>query len=147
MTKTIAISGWWLVVGVAAALGQEAGTIQKSTATLIGDWTNVAKVYTTDKMRDPFIPLTGAGVQSASIPTEEPDINIHELRLKGMMKDAKGKTAILISSSGFSYILKGGKLWNRKGKPVPGITGLVQGKAVFLSTADKDIQWLKMGEE
>ncbi|MBI4056658.1 MAG: hypothetical protein HY399_03825 [Elusimicrobia bacterium] len=122
--------------------------VPQSTAALAGDFTQVSKVYTTEKLRDPFVPLTSVGAEGAAIPLEAEVANIHELNLKGLIANSKGmKSAILVSNAGWSYILKGGKLWDRAGKPVPGITGLIQGKAVFLSTSDKDIQWLKMGED
>lgn len=113
---------------------------------------NVKDVYQVGGQRDPFIPLTGGAaarpVAAASSFSEKDGpvtINIHEAELKALMGTGKKLMALIHDPvSHTTYILKRGRLYDRKDKRVPGISGAIQGKSVLLMTKDKDVQWLKL---
>lgn len=111
----------------------------------------VGDLYGAGKMRDPFRALVGAssraGAVTAVVYPEE--VGIHDLELRGLMRDKAGVIAVLVEpKSGAGYLLKSGKLYDYKNKRVPGITGVVQArqKTVVLMTPDKDVQTLRLGE-
>ena len=117
----------------------------------------VDDVYGGAKLRDPFTKLTGGGVvaptsAAADAPKEfDPEeFSIHQLELKGIMRDKAGLTALLTDmNTHFTFILRGGRLYDMKKKAVPGVTGVIQlaQKSVTLTTADKDVQTLRLGED
>lgn len=112
----------------------------------------VSALYDGERYRDPFQPPKaassggGAPIQDPSQPQE---FSIHLLNLKGILKDRRGSYAILTDTLGGSFILKEGKLFDYKNKPLPGVTGAIQPKqkSVTLMTPDKDVQVLRIGEE
>lgn len=112
----------------------------------------VDDIYGGTKFRDPFMKLGGAGVAVAPSTVKEYDpetFSIHALELKGLMRDKKGYTALLFdASTATSFVLKGGRVYDPKKKPIPGITGTIkmEQKTVTLMTADKDVQTLRLGE-
>ncbi|MEK9145958.1 MAG: hypothetical protein AAB339_10140, partial [Elusimicrobiota bacterium] len=82
-------------------------------------------------------------------PSQPQEFSIHLLNLKGILKDRRGSYAILTDTLGGSFLLKDGKLFDYKNKPLPGVTGAIQPKqkSVTLMTPDKDVQVLRIGEE
>jgi hypothetical protein len=59
-------------------------------------------------------------------------------------------TALLVDmNSRFPFILRGGRLYDMRKKPVKGVTGVIKPaqKTVTLTTADKDVQTLRLGED
>lgn len=113
----------------------------------------VDDIYGGAKLRDPFMKLAGAGAAAAAAPPKDYDpeeFSIHQLELKGIMRDKAGMTALLVDlSSRFPFILRGGRLYDMRKKPVKGVTGVIKPaqKTVTLSTADKDVQILRLGED
>lgn len=115
----------------------------------------VDDIYGGAKLRDPFMKLAGAGVAAAALaaPLKDYDpeaFSIHQLELKGIMRDKSGLTALLVDiESRFPFILRGGRLYDMRKKPVKGVTGVVKPlqKTVTLTTADKDVQTLRLGED
>jgi len=112
-------------------------------------------------VRDPFTPVTAASVlplkpvsaavdaPAAEEEPPEPEFSIHFLSLKGIMKDRRGASAILVhEKTGQGYLLRGGKLYDYKNNRIPGVTGVVKPKekTVILMTPDKDVQPLFLGE-
>lgn len=115
-----------------------------------------ADLYGGGKLRDPFAPLLGAGGVGAAMQVVAPaafnmeEFSIHGLDLKGIMKDPKGSFAVLVETkSGTGFILRDGRLYDYKGKPVAGVTGVIRPrqKSVMLQTPDRDVQWLRLGEK
>lgn len=112
-------------------------------------------IYGGTKFRDPFMKLAGSGVQAAPVAAAakefDPDeFSIHQLELKGVMRDKAGWTALLVDmNTRMSFLLRAGRLYDMKKKAVPGVTGVVKPaeKTVVLTTADKDVQTLKLGED
>lgn len=114
----------------------------------------VSTLYTGDRVRDPF--LSAAMGAAASVKIEAPKteggievVDIHGMSLRGIMKDASHDYALFTADSGASYMLRGGKLYNDRNKPVPGIAGRIKlkQKTVELITTDKDVQVFRLGED
>lgn len=112
---------------------------------------SVASIYPVEKMRDPF--QKGGSSGGPSVAVKEfvlEDFTIHNLSLRGLMKDAGADYALLVDREfGLSFVLRKGRLYDQKNKPLPGITGKIdiRAKQVSIVTADKDVQVLRLGEE
>lgn len=120
--------------------------VQASTPTA-----TISSIYTVEKLRDPFGHGGGGGAGAAAAKLFSPDdFNIHNLSLRGIMKDASSDYALLSDPEfGVTFILRKGKLYDSKNKTVPGVTGRidVKQKTVDLVTQDKDVQVFRLGEE
>lgn len=106
----------------------------------------VATLYTGDQVRDPFLPASAASHPRAE---GSPDVvDIHSMQLRGIMKDDRQDYAVFTNDFGATLILRAGRLYDDRGRPVPGITGriAVRQKRVELMTADKDVQPFHLGE-
>lgn len=131
---------------VAASTGAAQSTFGASTQT-------VSSIYTGDRVRDPFLPAAMGGARTVRVEdakAEGPEVvDIHGMTLRGIMKDAKIDYALFTSEGGVTYLLRGGKLYNERNKPVPGITGAIRlkQKTVELITPDKDVQVFRLGED
>ncbi len=105
--------------------------------------------------RDPLIPGGGSSSYSSSSMTGEggetmTNEKMATLQLKGIFRDEKsGSIAIISESAGSSYILKNGKLYDRRNKLVKGVAGVVGKKSVTLFSNDTKIELKlkKAGEE
>ncbi|MDX6770448.1 MAG: hypothetical protein SF051_13010 [Elusimicrobiota bacterium] len=112
----------------------------------------VASLYTGDRGRDPFLPASSGGRAPARVdldaPQGPPTADIHALTLRGILKDRSADFAIFAAESGETFMLRAGRLYNERNKPVPGITGRInlKQKRVELMTADKDVQTFVIGE-
>lgn len=123
------------------------------------DWTLTARVIAIvdelylGNLRDPFIIGGGGGArtqaQTATAALESVPFSIHDMELTGIMKDSRGKQALLKNrNTGASYMLVRNKLLDSKGKPVPGVSGVIHGKQeVTLMTEDTDRQPLSLHEK
>jgi hypothetical protein len=110
----------------------------------------VQDLYPVEKLhlRDPFIPLGGSssGFQGGEIV----EFSIHNLVLKGIMRDPDGDFALFVdANSGSDYVLRKNTLYDSRNKPVPGVSGIIkpQQKTVHLLTSDQDVQTFILGEE
>ncbi|MHB2026079.1 MAG: tetratricopeptide repeat protein [Elusimicrobiota bacterium] len=109
---------------------------------------SIGSVYTGDRYRDPFEPLAG-GESKKGKRFSPKDFNIHHLVLNGIMNDERSSYALFTDDVyGVSFMLRQGRLYNDKGKVVPGIWGTVneRRKTAELVTSDKDVQPFRMGE-
>lgn len=113
----------------------------------------VSSLYTGDRVRDPFLPAA-MGARSARRDDDSKDqgpevVDIHGMSLRGIMRDSKTDYALFTAETGGTYILRGGKLYNERNKPVPGVTGgiKIKQKTVELITPDKDVQVFRLGED
>ncbi len=111
----------------------------------------IEDIYQGGRYRDPFIPLTGASAMTTvSKEFVLEDFSIHELQLKGIMRDGAGAYALLIDqTTRAGFILRDGRLYDYKNKRIPGVTGRIDlpQKSVVLVTVDKDVQTLRLGED
>lgn len=138
-----------------------ASTAAGSTAaalTAIGK--TVEEIYLGAGKRDPFLAVAGTAAKAVAPKDGEPvlapgmmpeeDFSIHGLEVKGVMEDRTGGFAILVDSKfGASFVLKRGKLFDVRNKPVPGVTGSVKArqKTVTLIGPDRDKRVLTMAEK
>ena len=112
---------------------------------------SVTTIYSAERLRDPFqkASASGPGGLAGRVMAPE-DFNIHNLSLRGIMKDSAADYALFSDSAfGASFIFRKGRLFDQKGKPVPGVTGTLnlKQKTVNLMTQDKDVQVFRLGEE
>lgn len=111
----------------------------------------VSSLYTGDRVRDPFLPVS-MGSGPSSRPADEKEgptvVDIHALQLRGLMKDSAADFAIFAGDFGQTFFLRVGRLYDGRNKPVPGVTGRIKikQKRVELITADKDVQVFNLGE-
>ncbi|MBI5630353.1 MAG: hypothetical protein HY921_05665 [Elusimicrobia bacterium] len=112
---------------------------------------SVGSIYTVEKLRDPFTPAaSGSSRANTGKPFDREDFNIHNLSLKGIMKDSGVEYALFNDNNfGVSFILRKGKLYDDRGKMVAGVAGSinVKKKTAHLMTEDKDVQVFRLGEE
>ena len=110
----------------------------------------VGSIYTVDRLRDPFATATGSSGGGSGKPFTAEDFNIHNLSLRGLMKDAGTAYALFTDAQfGVTFILRSGKLYDPKGKPVKGVSGSLdlKKKTAHLMTQDKDVQVFTLGEK
>ncbi|HAM39121.1 MAG: hypothetical protein A2474_07000 [Elusimicrobia bacterium RIFOXYC2_FULL_34_12] len=111
-------------------------------------------VYKGTAYRDPLLPggggmaysaLTTSGDGAETFTSEK----LATLQLKGIFKDKSTNAAIIGDTSGGSYILKNGKIYNRRNKIVIGVSGVISKKSVTLICDDIKIELTmkKTGEE
>lgn len=145
-----------LVTAGSASAGPSPAAVAPSTAATAGlgvSTQTVSSIYTGDRVRDPFLPAAMGSSRprrAEDAKAEGPEVvDIHGLSLRGIMKDAKIDYALFSSENGGTYLLRGGRLYNERNKPVPGITGAIRPKqkTVELVTADKDVQIFRLGED
>jgi len=108
----------------------------------------IESIYTAEKLRDPFLRAATGGVSTK--PFSPDDFSIHNLSLRGIMKDKAADYALFSDNSfGVTFILRRGKLYDGKGKPVEGVSGSlnIRQKSAYLKTAESDVQTFRLGEE
>lgn len=98
--------------------------------------------YLGDKYRDPFIPLTGAGADTDS--DRAPQIST--LQLKGIIQDPKGRVAVL-STGSMSYILRAGRLYDGRNRPLKGVSGVIKSQSVVLIGSDRTVKEIQLNKE
>lgn len=128
-----------------APAGAAVPAVQASTAA-----PTAASIYTAEKLRDPFQRILGGAGGKAAKPFVSEDFNIHNLSMKGIMKDAGTEYALFTDTAfGVSFILRKGKLYDYKGKAVAGVSGSLnlKQKSAHLMTQDGDVQTFQLGEE
>ena len=96
--------------------------------------------YFGDRYRDPFIPLTGDLRGDQSLLDRPPQVA--SLLLKGIVQDAKGRMALLVSGVS-SYILKGGRLYDGRNRMVKKIAGVIKTDSVVIIGSDRTVRELK----
>jgi hypothetical protein len=138
-----------LAIGATVVAAEDAG-VDGSSDTVRPK--SIEDIYTGGKLRDPFVALGGAGGAPSSSVTDfdMADFSIHELELKGIMRDKNGAFAMLIDeSTRTGFILRRGRVYTYKNERVPGVTGRINlaQKTVVLITVDKDVQTLRLGED
>ena len=111
---------------------------------------SISSIYTVERLRDPFVPGgMGGGGGSKDKPFTPQDFNIHNLTLKGIMKDGAENYALLYDTEfGLSFILRKGRIFDTKNKPIPNVKGTIvaKEKTVRLQAAEGDVQVLRLGQ-
>lgn len=90
--------------------------------------------YEGDRYRDPFIPLNGTNYDAT-----DRSIQISGLILKGILQDTRGRVAVL-SSGVSSYILRAGRLYDGRNRPMKGVSGVIKAQSVVLIGSDRTVK-------
>ena len=113
----------------------------------------VEQVYTSSALRDPlkistvFSDEHGPKTKAGGGELVRSTFSVYNLALTGILEDNSSKEAIFKDlATGAVYILRDGRLLNLKRKPLPGVSGIIKGKQVILSTEDKKIRQLNLHE-
>ena len=117
---------------------QAAGALAATSAPVSSPYKNYT--YYADRYRDPFIPLNGDFRTDQSALDRPPAIA--SLMLKGIVQDAKGRMALLTSGA-YSYILKGGRLYDGRNRMIKKIAGVIKTESVVLIGADRTVREIK----
>jgi hypothetical protein len=108
-----------------------------------------AQIYTVERLRDPFS-APGAAGGAGKTYSVETDFSIHNLSLRGVMKDPSSDYALFTDPNfGVSFILRNGKLYDSRNKIVPGVAGKLKTREKWaqLETPEHDVQVFRLGEE
>lgn len=100
-----------------------------------------------EKMRNPFLKATAGGAALKSDVPEE--FSIHNLTLRGMLKDSFVDYAVFTDEIGGTFLFRKGKLYDNKRNEVQGVSGNmdIKQKTVNLITQDKDVQVYRLGQK
>lgn len=147
MNALAAAAMMWSLAGAVPSAAQAASfgpgaEVAASTAATVGG------IYTADRLRDPFS-RRSAGKGSARVFRME-DFSIHKLSLRGIMKDHASDFALLVDTEyDVSFMLRKGRLYDGKNKPISGIGGTINmnQKMVTLTAPEGDVQVFRLGEE
>ncbi len=140
-----------LLSAFAAVAGAEEAAVAESSETVKPRTVN--DIYTGASYRNPFdeVAIKRGGVSMSAAANWDPeDFSIHELDLKGIMRDRTGTFAILTDRLvGVGFLLRGGKLYDYRNNTIPDVTGKINvaQKTVYLITSEKDVQTLHLGED
>lgn len=98
-------------------------------------------IYPLAYKRDPFIPLIGEMVSGTTTRVSLTDKKgeFIRLELKGIIKDKKGKIALISSSHGESYTLKAGRIYDRRNQIISGVSGIIKEGSVVLFSPNRTI--------
>lgn len=138
MVAMLAVRAW--AAGSMAAA--PASSVQVSSAATI------SSLYGVDRLRDPF--GRWGSQRGESRPFSLAAFSIHKLSLRAVMKDASSEFALFAEEeTGASFLLRQGRLYDEKGKAVPGISGSmnIKTKSAALTAADGDVQVFRLGSE
>jgi hypothetical protein len=104
--------------------------------------------------RDPFVPVKRASpVEIAARPAPSASasgkaFSIYRLELSGLVVFGSVKQAIMYDSeTSEPYYLRDGRIFDRKRRLVPGVTGEVEGRRVLLSAGKRDSAVLSMAQD
>ena len=144
----------------AAASPVSAAKPEVASSTAAAKEPTVADIYQGDKIRDPFLEGGGGSAGGGSDKAASSGVGIslvaageftiHVLQLRGVMEDGHGGYAVLVEpASGATFVLRAGRLFDGKDKPVKGIRGSVnvRQKRVSLMNAEKEKRELVLGED
>ena len=113
----------------------------------------VDQIYTSSLLRDPlkvsavFADEHGPKNKIVGAELARSTFNVYNLSLTGILEDNRSKQAIFKDlATGAIYILSGGRLLDSKKKSLSGVSGVIKGKQVILSTEDKKIHQLNLHE-
>jgi Tfp pilus assembly protein PilP len=100
-------------------------------------------VYSCSQERDPFVPLAGGGKSAYGSESDSSIMNhFATLELRGILKDHRGKIALIGTSSGDSYTLRSGRIYDRRNRLVNEVTGIIKENSVVLISQNKAVKEL-----
>lgn len=150
MKRALIVTATLLGLGLRAATAQAAAvsTAAASSEVQASTTVTVASIYTVDRLRDPF--LRWGASKGPARPFSLEDFSIHKLSLRGLMKDAASDFALFVDNeAAVSFLLRRGRLYDLKNKPVPGVGGSIniKEKMATLTAPEGDVQVFRLGEE
>ena len=103
-------------------------------------------VYPFLQQRDPFVPLIGA--PAATAPSGTPSIeSFSNLELRGILQDRRGKIALISSTDGESYVLRSGRVYDRRNRMISGVQGIIKENSVVLISKNKTVRELTISRK
>ena len=103
--------------------------------------------YPNANKRDPFTPLIGADAAASAKSGVQAGLQkgeLSKLELKGILRDRKGKVALISSADGEPYVLKSGRIYDRKNRMVSGVSGIIKENSVVLISQNRTITELSL---
>lgn len=97
--------------------------------------------------RDPFVPLIGGEAFSSASKGSGKDLaagELSNLELKGILKDRRGKIAIITTTDGEPFVLRSGRIYDRKNRVVSGVSAIIKEKSVVLISKSRAITELSL---
>ena len=101
-------------------------------------------VYPFSSRRDPFSPMDGTINYADSGVSSLARGETTNLELKGILQDRKGKMAIITSSDGEPFVLRSGRVYDRKNRIIPGIAGIIKENSVILISQNRTVTQLNL---
>jgi hypothetical protein len=99
-------------------------------------------LYEGDKHRDPFLPLTGGVMMTAT--SDHQPFKAANVELTGILRSKTGRWAALRSNNGELFIVKNGKILDSKRKEVEGHVGIIKEKTLVIIGPDNQVTELKL---
>lgn len=149
----LATLAWALPAGRAASAAMEAPKPAAAGPGAAAKPVSTAEELFPAAVRNPFVKVEGTGQRAGPganglVPAEE--FSIYGLVLKGVMEDRSGAGSAILTDPkyGASFVLRRGKLYDSRNKPVPGVTGKVKARqrTVELVGRDRERRLLTMNE-
>ncbi|OGR87679.1 MAG: hypothetical protein A3A86_04835 [Elusimicrobia bacterium RIFCSPLOWO2_01_FULL_60_11] len=106
--------------------------------------------YPYSSKRDPFTPLAGSAAALAGASSGSQGISSGELsnlELKGILRDRKGKVALISASDGEPFVLRSGRVYDRKNRIVSGISGIIKENSVILISQNRTVTELSLKKQ
>ncbi len=96
--------------------------------------------------RDPFAPLAGgpAGMGNSAAGKGLEKGELTNLELRGIMKDRKGKVAFISSTDGEPFVLRSGRIYDRKNRIISGVSGIIKENSVVLISSNRTMTELTL---
>ena len=102
-------------------------------------------VYPYASMRDPFTPLAGGAASVGSSASQDmSNGDLGNLELKGILRDRKGKVAMISASDGEFFVLRSGRIYDKKNRIVSGISGIIKENSVVLISQNRTVTELSL---
>lgn len=93
--------------------------------------------YPLAEYRDPFVPLIGGQAYSGKGGAQLTAQSFANLELKGILRDRRGKIAVIASTDGESYVLKSGRIFDQRNHLILGVSGIIKENSVVLVAQNK----------
>ena len=108
--------------------------------------------YPYAQKRDPFVPLIGGvqGSPSAKSGSDKRSVergDVGNLELRGILRDRRGKVAMISSSSGEAYTLRSGRVYDKQNRAVSGVSGIIKENSVILITQNRTVKEIPLAKK
>ena len=102
--------------------------------------------YPYSAKRDPFMPLLGnqARTRSGEGGQGLSGGELSNLELKGILRDRRGKVAIIAASDGEPFILRAGRIYDQKNRIVSGVSCIIKENSVIIISQNRAMTELSL---